>query len=133
MTLIYLGIGSNLGNRSKNIKAALKKIGSLKDTQVLKASRIIETDPVGGPARQGKFLNTALKIRTALTPEIFLKKIKNIEKELGRTQSVRFGPRIIDIDILLYGDKIIHSRNLEIPHPRMFHRDFVLRPLLELL
>jgi 2-amino-4-hydroxy-6-hydroxymethyldihydropteridine diphosphokinase len=133
MTICFLGIGSNLGNRHKNIKAALKKINLLKDTQILKSSRIIESQPVGGPLGQDKFLNAVLKIRTALPAFSLLKKLKNIEKELGRIKSARFGPRAIDLDILLYGDKVIKNKKLEIPHPRMFVRDFVVMPLLELL
>jgi len=128
-----LGVGSNLGNRYKNIKLALEKINRLKDTQVIKVSRIIESEPVGGPLEQGKFLNAVLKMRTALSAFSLLEKLKNIEKELGRIKSVRFGPRAIDLDILLYGDKVIQDKKLEIPHPRMFERDFVIGPLLELL
>ena len=128
-----MGVGSNLGNRYKNIKLALEKINRLKDTQVIKVSRIIESEPVGGPLEQGKFLNAVLKMRTALSAFSLLEKLKNIEKELGRIKSVRFGPRAIDLDILLYGDKVIQDKKLEIPHPRMFERDFVIGPLLELL
>jgi dihydroneopterin aldolase/2-amino-4-hydroxy-6-hydroxymethyldihydropteridine diphosphokinase len=133
MTICFLGIGSNLGNRHKNIKAALKKINLLKDTQILKSSRIIESQPVGGPLGQDKFLNAVLKIRTALPAFSLLKKLKNIEKELGRIKSARFGPRAIDLDILLYGDQVIKNKKLEVPHPRMFARDFVIGPLLEII
>jgi 2-amino-4-hydroxy-6-hydroxymethyldihydropteridine diphosphokinase len=133
MVVCYLGVGSNLGNRHKNIKAALKKINLLKDTQILKSSRIIKSQPVGGPPGQDKFLNAVLKIRTALSPLILLKKLKNIEKELGRIKSARFGPRAIDLDILLYGDQVIKNKKLEVPHPRMFARDFVIGPLLEII
>lgn len=133
MTLCYLGIGSNLGERSKNIKLAIQKINHLEDTQVIKASSIIETEAVGGPAGQGRFLNAVLKIRTALPVFSLLKKLKDIEKKLGRFRTVRFGPRTIDLDILLYGNKVIASKKLELPHPRMFERDFVIVPLLELL
>lgn len=133
MTICFLGIGSNLGNRHKNIKFALKKINLLKDTQILKSSRIIESQPMSGPSGQDKFLNAVLKIRTAFSPPVLLKKLKNIEKELGRIKSARFGPRTIDLDILLYGDKVIKNKELEIPHPRMFARDFVIGPLLEII
>jgi 2-amino-4-hydroxy-6-hydroxymethyldihydropteridine diphosphokinase len=132
MVVCYLGIGSNLGNRRKNIKLAVRRIEALEHTKVIKLSKIIETGPVGGPSGQGKFLNAALKIKTDLVPATFLKKIKNIEKELGRTKTVRFGPRTIDIDILLYGDKIINRKGLKIPHPRIFERDFVIKPLLDI-
>jgi 2-amino-4-hydroxy-6-hydroxymethyldihydropteridine diphosphokinase len=133
MAICYLGIGSNLGNRRKNIKLAIKKIGALKGNQIIKESRLLETLPVGGPSGQPDYLNTALKIKTNIPPLTLLKKLKKIEIEMGRVPSVRFGPRIIDLDILLYGDKVINSRKLTIPHPRMFKRDFVLKPLKEVL
>jgi len=133
MAICYLGIGSNLGNRRKNIKLAIKKIEALKGNQIIKESRLFETLPVGGPSGQTDYLNTALKIKTKIPPLTLLKKLKKIEIEMGRVPSVRFGPRIIDLDILLYGDKVINSRKLTIPHPRMFKRDFVLKPLKEVL
>ncbi len=133
MVTCYLGIGSNLGDRRKNISSAIKKIKALKDTKVIKVSRLIETEAVGGPAGQPKFLNGALKIKTNLPPLTLLKGIKKIEKELGRAKTVRYGPRVIDLDILLYADKIIKTKTLTIPHPKMFIRDFVIRPLSEII
>lgn len=133
MTVCYLGIGSNLGNRRKNIKLALQKVRELKGAKIIKVSKIIETMPVAGPKNQGRFLNAALKIETSLTPFALLKSLKNIEKELGRTNTVRFGPRTIDLDILFYGNRIIKSKKLDIPHPRISERDFVLGPLSEIL
>jgi 2-amino-4-hydroxy-6-hydroxymethyldihydropteridine diphosphokinase len=133
MITCYLGIGSNLGDRRKNIKLALKKINALKGTKVIKQSKIIESEPMGGPVGQGKFLNAALKIKTELSPSMLIKKLKDIEKELGRKETVRNGPRTIDLDILFYGDKIIKRKNLVVPHPRMFKRDFVLKPLSEII
>ena len=133
MTTCYLGIGSNLGLRKENIKLAIKKISVLKDTRVIKKSKIMESLPVGGPAGQCNFLNTALKIETKLSALILLKKLKEIENQVGRKKTVRFGPRVIDLDILLYGDKIINSKPLTVPHPRMFNREFVIKPLMELL
>ena len=133
MAICYLGIGSNLGNRRKNIKLAIKKIGALKGNQIIKESRFFETLPVGGPSGQPDYLNAALKLKTNFPPLTLLKKLKKIETEMGRVPSVRFGTRIIDLDILLYGDKVINSRKLTIPHPRMFKRDFVLKPLKEVL
>jgi len=133
MAICYLGVGSNLGNRRKNIKLAVKKINALKGTFVLKESRIIETAPSGGPAGQPDFLNAALKIKTDLPPINLLKKLKEIENDLGRVKSARFGPRVIDLDILLYGDRVMAGKSLVIPHPRLFARDFVTGPLLEVL
>ena len=133
MAICYLGIGSNLGNRKKNIELAVSKVNALKDTQVLKISRIIESQPQGGPAGQRKFFNGALKIKTDLSPLLLLKNLKKIENELGRKKAARFGPRPIDLDILFYGDRVISSQKLTIPHPRMFEREFVLKPLLEVI
>lgn len=133
MPICYLGVGSNLGDRRKNITAAVKKIKELKDTKVIKISKLIETDPVGGSPDQGKYLNGALKINTELPPKTLLKKLKEIEYELGRVTRIRNSPRTIDLDILLYGDKIINTKELIIPHPRMWERDFVIKPLLEVM
>lgn len=133
METCYLGVGANLGNRRKNILLAIEKLNRIKNTKVLKASKLIETEAVGGPKGQPKYLNGALKIRTALTPSVLLKALKKIEKEIGRTPSVRWGPRLIDLDILLYGDKLIRTKYLEVPHPYMFKRDFVLEPLRQII
>jgi len=133
MVICYLGIGSNLGNRRKYIILAIQKLKKLKDTKVIKVSRLYETRPVGGPAGQGKFLNAALKIKTALPPLNLLKSIQKIEQELGRIKTVRYGPRTIDLDILFYGKRVIRRRELKIPHPGVFQRQFVMRPLLEVL
>lgn len=105
----------------------------MENTRVLKKSAFIQTAPVGGPAGQPKFLNAALKIRTGLAPLRLLKELKIIEKELGRTKGVRNAPRTIDLDILLYGDRVVRTEKLVIPHPRMFVRDFVIKPLSEII
>ncbi len=133
MIICYLGIGSNLGDRRKNIRLAIKKINALEDTEVIKSSKIIETKAVGGPPGQPRFLNAALKIKTNLPSLTLLRKLKNIEKGLGRMKTVRFGPRTIDLDILFYGDKIIDTKGLKVPHPRIFERKFVIKPLLEVI
>jgi len=133
MIVCFLGIGSNLGDRRKTIKDAIKKINSLKDTHVLKLSKVITSNPVGGPRHQPQFLNAVLKIETGLSPFILLSKIKNIEKSLGREKTVRNGPRAIDLDILFYGDEVIDTAVLKIPHPRILERDFVIKPLLEVI
>ncbi|MFA7706484.1 MAG: 2-amino-4-hydroxy-6-hydroxymethyldihydropteridine diphosphokinase, partial [Candidatus Omnitrophota bacterium] len=127
------GIGTNLGKRRENIRLAINKVNALKNTRVLKNSQARESLAVGGPAGQGKFLNAVLKIDTQLSALMLLKKLKEIESLMGRKKTVRFGPRVIDLDILLYADKVINSRQLTIPHPRMFGRDFVIKPLMEIL
>jgi len=133
MVFCYIGLGSNLGNRKENIKAAIKKLSGLKGVKVIKISKFIETNPVGGPTHQPKFINAAVKIDTKISPPNLLKKIKKIEIQLGRIKTIVNGPRVIDLDILLYQDKIIKTRNLEIPHPRLFKRSFVMGPLAEIL
>jgi 2-amino-4-hydroxy-6-hydroxymethyldihydropteridine diphosphokinase len=134
VSVCYLGIGSNLGDRERSIGLAIKKINSLPGTRVIKKSRLIETVPEGGPAGQGKFLNGALKIDTKLSPLSLLKNLKAIENKLGRpSRHCRNGPRTIDLDILFYADKVINRKELKVPHPKAFEREFVLRPLMELI
>jgi len=129
-TISYIGIGSNMGDRKENINMAIKLLTQEK-IKVKKISRIIETDPLGGP-RQAKFLNAAIKITTDLNPRKLLDVLKKIEKKMGRKKTVRSGPRPIDLDILFYGKKVIKSKKLTIPHPRMLERNFVMVPLLEI-
>ena len=131
MVTAFLAVGSNLGDRKRNIKLAIRKIKRLKNTKILKVSKIILSNPQGGPA-QSNFLNGAISIKTKLSAARLLKGLKRIEKELGRRKTLKNGPRTIDLDILLYGDRIIERNNLKIPHPRMFEREFVIRPLLEI-
>ena len=130
MPVVYLGLGSNLGDREKNISLAMDSLKQ-RDILILKQSTIIETEPVGGPP-QDKFLNAVIMAETSLTPFELLKTIKDIEKDLGRTQTIRNGPRTIDIDILLYQNVMINTSELAIPHPRMSQREFVMIPLKEI-
>ncbi len=122
-----------MGNRRKNINLAINELKRIKDIKVLKVSSLINTKAQGGPKGQPDFLNGALKIKTRIAAHTLLKIIKFIESRLGRVRTVRNGPRIIDIDILLYSDRIIRRSDLVVPHPRMFGRDFVIKPLLEVL
>ena len=131
MSIVYLGIGSNLGDRRINIEQALEFLKKIKDLEVSKVSSLYETEPAGGPG-QGKFLNGVLKIETSLLPLELLEKLKGIEKKLGRNKGVSNGPRPIDLDILFYDDVVIRGKELEIPHPRLHQRFFVLKPLAEI-
>lgn len=132
--ICYLGIGSNLGNRHKNIKTAVEKINRLKETKIIKISGIRQTNPVGGVSGQRKFLNAVLKIKTNLAPLALLKNLQKIERQLGRPKNhIHLGPRTIDLDILFYGNEVIKTANLNVPHPRIFERDFVAKPLLEII
>lgn len=131
MPKCYIGIGSNLGQRKKNIELAIDKINRLSETKVAKISSVIETLPVGGP-KQGKFLNAAIEIKTGLSPRKLLACLQEIEHGLGRKRVVKNGPRTIDLDILFYGDKKIKEKDLVVPHPRIKERQFVLVPLKEI-
>jgi 2-amino-4-hydroxy-6-hydroxymethyldihydropteridine diphosphokinase len=128
---VYLGIGSNLGERRKNIEEAISLLMESDSIRVKKISSLIETEPEG-VREQPFFLNGVVEIETELSPSLLLKCLKSIEKELGRKDTKRWGPRIIDLDILLYGDLIIADDNLKIPHPLLTERNFVLTPLREI-
>lgn len=126
----YLSIGTNLGNREQNLQAAIELLRNKKGILIQKISPIYETAPVGY-VDQPHFLNIALFIQTALTPFELLEACQSIENELGRVRTIRWGPRTIDLDILLYNNDNIETKNLIIPHPRMFERAFVLVPLMD--
>ena len=130
MPIVYLAFGSNLGDREENIRAAIRRL-EIGGVKILKLSSVIETDPVGGPP-QGLFLNAAAKVETGLSPEELLALIRRVEAGLGRVRTVKDGPRAIDIDILLYADLNINIPDLVVPHPRMWERDFVMKPLSEI-
>ena len=129
MSFAYLGLGTNLGNRRDNLKNAIAALAEW--CTVLDVSKIYETAPVG-IADQPSFLNMAVKIETRLEPLPLLRALKGLEKSLGRTEGVRWGPRLIDIDILLYDDRhVVEDDILEVPHPRMTERRFALAPLAD--
>jgi len=127
----YLSIGSNMGDREQYLKNAIDKLNSRDDCEVIKASSFIETEPYGG-VEQDKFLNGCLCIRTLMTPEELLKCVNVIEAEEGRVRTVHWGPRTLDIDILLFDNEIVCTDELKIPHMDMHNRMFVLEPLCEI-
>jgi 2-amino-4-hydroxy-6-hydroxymethyldihydropteridine diphosphokinase len=127
----YLGIGSNIGNTKDNLDSAIKILNESKNCKILQVSRFYKTKPVG-LANQPDFLNAVVKIETLLSPEDLLKLINIIENKLGRVRTIKWGPRTIDIDILIYGNININKENLIIPHPAMMERAFVLEPLSEI-
>ena len=127
--LIYLSLGSNLGDRQKNLESVEKLLPP--KVLVRKRSRIYETEP-WGYQDQPRFLNQVLAVQTSLSPLELLAYLKRIEKSIGRKPSFRFGPREVDIDILLYGSQVINNKNLVIPHVRLTERSFVLVPLVEI-
>ncbi len=128
--IAYVGIGSNMGNREENIQNAIKKIGTVAAT-VIKVSKIYETKPVGY-SEQGDFLNCVVEIQTLIKPEELLLELLNIEEELKRKRTIKWGPRTIDLDVLLFDDEILSNENLIVPHPKMHERLFVLQPLCDL-
>ncbi len=128
---IYLGIGSNLGDRKKNINSAFEALDKEKDISPVGISTIYETEPEY-VKNQPKFLNCAVEVRTLLSPAGLLRCLKEIEKKLGRTAYELWGPRVIDLDILLYGSLIVDQPGLRIPHPRFEERIFVLLPMAEI-
>ncbi|HBT20661.1 MAG TPA: 2-amino-4-hydroxy-6-hydroxymethyldihydropteridine diphosphokinase [Peptococcaceae bacterium] len=129
---VFLGLGTNLGCREKNLRDALNKVRNHEKIFLERTSSIYETRPVGGPQGQPWFLNMVVQVKTYLKPHDLLRELKAIEKEMGRKPGVRFGPREIDLDILLFDSVTIKTDQLEIPHPRLKERAFVLVPLLEI-
>ncbi len=126
---VHLSLGSNLGNREAHLRTAIQKLAAL--GEVIAVSSLYETEPVEYTA-QPWFLNCAVALRTTLTPGNFLAQVLEIEQEMGRQRTQPKGPRIIDIDILLFGDLILESPELSLPHPAMHQRRFVLEPLAEI-
>ncbi|MFZ1043838.1 MAG: 2-amino-4-hydroxy-6-hydroxymethyldihydropteridine diphosphokinase [Anaerolineales bacterium] len=129
MSIIYLALGTNLGDRPANLRAAIETLPS--EINVITESKVYETPP-WGYENQPAFLNMAVKCETNLEPESLLKRLKQLEVQLGREQSFHWGPRLIDIDILFYDDLILESESLIIPHPRLQERGFVLVPLADI-
>ncbi len=127
----FIALGSNMGNRYDNILKAIKILTGQPDTMMVNYSSIYETDPVGYED-QDLFLNMVIEIRTALSPVELIDKCLKTELEIGRKREIRWGPRTIDLDILLYNQENIETEKLTVPHPRLIERAFVLIPLLEI-
>ncbi|MDA0733764.1 MAG: 2-amino-4-hydroxy-6-hydroxymethyldihydropteridine diphosphokinase [Chloroflexi bacterium] len=129
----YLGLGTNLGSREINLSRAVQSLTTSQTVQIVRSSSIYETAP-WGYTEQPNFLNCVVEVNTWLSPVELLELAKQIENDLGREENFRYGPRLIDIDILLYGNDTVHlcHPDLEIPHPRIAERAFVLVPLSEL-
>lgn len=128
---VFVGLGSNLGDRVAYLKAAVAALRASPGVEVARTSSIYETDPVG-VEDQPMFLNAVAELRSDLAPGDLLGRLKQIEVEVGRMPGEHWGPREIDLDLLLYGDEMIDDGDLEVPHPEMGHRSFVLVPLLEI-
>ena len=129
---VYIALGSNLGDRELNLLRGVAEIGKLPGSKVTALSGFYDTQPVG-PVVQENFLNAALRLETSLTPQQLLSELQRIESDIfKRKRTVEWGPRVIDLDILFYGDRIVAESNLDIPHPHLHERRFVLAPLAEI-
>lgn len=130
--IAWLGLGSNLQNPSCQLKTALEKLKSLDNTRIMKCSSFYRTPP-WGDEQQDDFVNAVVEIETDLEPVSLLRELQSVENSMGRLRTGRrWGPRLIDLDLLMYGELQLHIAELEIPHPRMHERAFVLVPLCEL-
>jgi 2-amino-4-hydroxy-6-hydroxymethyldihydropteridine diphosphokinase len=129
-TIAYLGLGSNLGRRARNLSAARRRLRQ-KGARIVRLSRVIETEP-WGDTDQPRFLNQVLEVEWAGTAHRLLVTAKAVEREGGRRPTRRWGPRVIDVDILLFGEERISEKGLEVPHPGISQRPFVLKSLREL-
>jgi len=128
---VFIGIGSNLGNATEN---CLKGIGELRESdkiEIIHCSSFYKTEPVGGPEQEW-FINCVVKTETSLAPENLLFYLKKLESEMGRVQSLKWGPRVIDFDVLFFDNKILDTFNIKIPHPLNHKRRFVLEPMAEI-
>ncbi len=129
MVDVYLGLGSNLGDREDNLRRAISLLS--RRASLIALSSVYETKP-WGYASQPAFLNVACLLETSLSAQDLLDLAQSVERDLGRVPSFRYGPRVIDVDILLYGDEVIETPRLQVPHPRLWQRSFALTPLAEI-
>lgn len=129
---IYIALGSNLGDRAALIRAALTELEQQGDIRVLRRSSLHETEPVGGPAGQARYLNAVAELDTDLPPRALLARLLAVEAQYGRVRTARNSPRTLDLDLLLYRREVIEEANLVVPHPRMWRRPFVVQPLAEI-
>lgn len=127
----YIGLGANLGDPVRQVEEALSRLAAAEEVELVKSSRLYLTPPLGPPG-QPWYVNAAAKIKTRLAPEELLRALIGIERQMGRERGERWGPRLIDLDILLYDGEVISGADLTVPHPEMHRRAFVLAPLAEI-
>jgi 2-amino-4-hydroxy-6-hydroxymethyldihydropteridine diphosphokinase len=130
-SIAIIGLGSNLGDRRATLDGALAALAETPGVRVRRVSSYHETEPVGGPPGQGTYLNAAATLETTLDPLGLLQVLQAIEARFGRVRTVRWGERTLDLDLLLFDDRIIRTTELTVPHPRLIERRFVLEPLAE--
>jgi 2-amino-4-hydroxy-6-hydroxymethyldihydropteridine diphosphokinase len=131
-SVALIGLGSNLGDRRAMLEGAIAALAATPGVQVRRVSSFRETEPVGGPPGQGAYLNTAAVLETTLEPPDLLHVLQAIEARHGRIRTVRWGERTLDLDLLLFDDRVIETTELAVPHPRLAERRFVLEPLAEI-
>lgn len=129
---VFIGLGSNLGQRERHIRFALRELESAGGIRVLRCSTLHETEAVGGPSGQPRYLNAVAELATELDPHALLMRLHEVEARHGRERGVPNGPRTLDLDLLVYRNLSIDTQNLRVPHPRMWQRAFVMRPLREI-
>lgn len=129
---VFIGLGSNVGDREGHIRASLRELSEHAHVELLRCSSLHETTPVGGPSGQKMYLNAAAELATSLAPEDLLAWLHEIERHHGRVRQTRWGPRTLDLDLLLYRELFIDRPELTVPHPRMWVRGFVMTPLREI-
>lgn len=131
MTLAYVGIGANLGPREETLRRAVDLLARADGVEVVGVSELRETDPVG-VVDQPPFLNGAVSVETTLSPRALLDLLLEVERSLGRVRGERWGPRVVDLDLLVYGIEVLDEPGLHVPHPRLHERRFALEPLAEM-
>ena len=131
-TTAYIALGANLGDRETNLRDALVRLDALADIRVTRVSSFLENPAIGGPPESPPFLNAAAELQTSLGAHALLDRLLTIERSMGRERREKWGPRLIDLDLLLFGDEVIDTPELKVPHPLMHERPFVLTPLLEI-
>jgi 2-amino-4-hydroxy-6-hydroxymethyldihydropteridine diphosphokinase len=132
LIVAYVALGSNLGDRELSLDKALDLLSRMPGVKVTAVSNFIDNPAVGGPPDSPPFLNAVAEIETTLSPDELLQRLLDLEKQMGRVRRERWGPRMIDLDLLFYGDQSISNDDLTIPHPRLHERRFVLQPLMEI-
>ncbi|MCU1464832.1 MAG: 2-amino-4-hydroxy-6-hydroxymethyldihydropteridine pyrophosphokinae [Actinomycetia bacterium] len=130
--IAYIAIGANEGDRRANIHLAIAKIEATEGVRVSKVSSLLDNPAIGGPKSSGDFLNAVVEVHTTLPARFLLARLLEVERELGRIRREKWGPRVIDLDLILYGQEVIAEEGLHVPHPLMHTRKFVLHPLAEI-
>ena len=133
MEKVLIGLGANLGDREHTLRVAWEALHQPPMIETLRLSSFYETTPVGGPSNQPMYMNAVGLLQTSLEPEVLLDVLQKIETKFGRVRTEQWGPRTIDLDLLLFGDRTIQTDRLIVPHPEMPHRPFVLEPAMEII